>query len=340
MKINSYKILFGCIALAGILSSCEKSETISTNEQSKEYIDAWVGQNYPGATQTSLGVYILEDTPGNGDIYNGEDYVFVNYSVKSMTGTISSTTVKKIAQQIGTYDSSYYYGENTWYTGNDNLAVGIEDMLSGMRVGETRTALVPSWLMVTERKENPEDYIKKTNSRYSTSIYEITLEGFTDNILQSQIERIEKYCDKVYGGADSLTYGFYYKELAAPSDTTSFPSDTTIKINYTGRLLNGQVFDTSIKDTAKKYSIYDSSTTYGTSTITWGENASALTIKTAGSSSSLSMITGFQYLLWNMRHDGKSAGIFVSQLGYGSSGSGNRIPAYAPLVFEIEIVDE
>ena len=37
--------------------------------------------------------------------------------------------------------------------------------------------------------------------------------------------------------------GFYYKQLQAPSDTTSFPKDTTIYINYTGRLLNGLVFD-------------------------------------------------------------------------------------------------
>jgi len=33
-------------------------------------------------------------------------------------------------------------------------------------------------------------------------------------------------------------------------------------------------------------------------------------------------------------------GMFYSPYGYGTSGSGNLIPAYAPLVFEIKLVDE
>jgi hypothetical protein len=35
----------------------------------------------------------------------------------------------------------------------------------------------------------------------------------------------------------------------------------------------------------------------------------------------------------------KAVGVFYSDLGYGYSGSGS-IPAYAPLVFEIEIVEK
>ena len=33
-------------------------------------------------------------------------------------------------------------------------------------------------------------------------------------------------------------------------------------------------------------------------------------------------------------------GIFISALGYNYSGSGASIPPYAPLIFEIEIVDK
>ncbi|MGN1212205.1 MAG: FKBP-type peptidyl-prolyl cis-trans isomerase, partial [Candidatus Cryptobacteroides sp.] len=117
-----------------------------------------------------------------------------------------------------------------------------------------------------------------------------------------------------------------------------FASDTTITINYTGRLLNGHVFDTTIKDTAKVHGIYSSSNTYGTATVSWATSADELQLTTAGSSSSSSVISGFSKTLWEMKNGEKGVGMFYSSLGYGSSGSGSSIPAYAPLIFEIEII--
>ena len=51
-----------------------------------------------------------------------------------------------------------------------------------------------------------------------------------------------------------------------------------------------------------------------------------------------SVITGFGLTLWQMRESEKGIGVFTSDYGYGYSGSGDNIPGYAPLVFEIEIV--
>ena len=41
-----------------------------------------------------------------------------------------------------------------------------------------------------------------------------------------------------------------------------------------------------------------------------------------------------------MKSHEKGVGIFYSVLGYGSSGSGNAIPGFSPLMFEIEVVDK
>ena len=41
-----------------------------------------------------------------------------------------------------------------------------------------------------------------------------------------------------------------------------------------------------------------------------------------------------------MKSHEKGVGIFYSALGYGSSGSGNAIPGFSPLMFEIEVVDK
>ena len=81
-------------------------------------------------------------------------------------------------------------------------------------------------------------------------------------------------------------------------------------------------------------------------TVKWSENASGITL--GGST----VIPGFYTALWNMQYKHKlwdtdkdagyrkAVAIFYSPYGYGVSGSGNMIPAYAPLMFEIEIINE
>lgn len=117
--------------------------------------------------------------------------------------------------------------------------------------------------------------------------------------------------------------------------TTSGSRDTTIYINYVGRLLNGQVFDTNIERVAMDNGL--SGGTYSPSAIQWGESYTNIEMGASGSSSSI--ITGFAMTLWRMHPFGKAIGIFYSDLGYGISGSGEMIPAYSPLMFEIEIVE-
>ena len=101
------------------------------------------------------------------------------------------------------------------------------------------------------------------------------------------------------------------------------------------------MFDTTIADTAKVHNIYSSSKTYSPVKITWGKSYTDLKMTASGSSSSSSIIPGFQKTLWEMRHPyEKGVGMFFSLYGYGSSGSGKTIPSFSPLVFEIEIVDK
>ena len=96
------------------------------------------------------------------------------------------------------------------------------------------------------------------------------------------------------------------------------------------------MFDTSIMNVAKDNYIYDSSRTYEPAAIKWAEKHEEITMD------GNSLVSGFTQTLWNMANCGtgtRAVGVFYSDLGYGYSGSGS-IPAYAPLVFEIEIVDK
>ena len=70
--------------------------------------------------------------------------------------------------------------------------------------------------------------------------------------------------------------------------------------------------------------------------IHWGEEYSNITM---GSDKS-TIIEGFALTLWQMRAMEKGVGVFYSNLGYNYSGSGSSIPGYAPLIFEIELVEK
>ena len=67
---------------------------------------------------------------------------------------------------------------------------------------------------------------------------------------------------------------------------------------------------------------------------------SEITMSSSSESSGSTPITGFCQTLWQMGPMEKGAGIFYSGLGYGASGSGSSIPEYAPLIFEIELVEQ
>lgn len=328
------------IATAALIAlSCAKSEKSEPYADEQLYFEAWVAVHQPDAVPTSLGAYILEETAGDGEAYDLEEqpYVYVKYTVSDLDGNISSTNIEKVAQQIGSYDKANYYGPEVWIVSEGFLPAGVEDMLKGMNIGGKRKAAIPAWLMTTDRYKKASEYLKQKGDNTS-SIYDVEIVASTEDILKSEVDSLEKFTHTYLDGVDSLSYGFYYKQLKEPTDTNAFPSDTTIYINYTGRLLNGQVFDTTIQDTAKFYNVYSTSRTYEPVQVNWGENYYDITM--GDSSSSTSIITGFQLTLWQMRHYEKGVGLFYSPYGYTYSGSGKKIPSFAPLMFEIEIVDE
>ncbi len=344
MKIPSKTI--SCIASAAAIIlavSCATEPTVPQNDANKRFIEAWISVNHPQAEASGLGIYILDDQPGNGSAIDKEDdlYVFVTTTVTDLEGNVTSTSSEKLAQQIGTFSKGNYYGSTVVINDKNYLNAGAYDMINGMKIGGTRTALVPGWLNVTKDYNTAEEYLK--NCSGNDAIYKISVVDKTEDITQWEIDSLERYVAVNMSAVDSTFYGYYSQQLVAPKDTTSLPRDTTIYINYTGRLLNGQVFDTTIKDTAKVHGIYSSSRTYEPQSVTLNEEYTSITLgsstNTDGSTGS-TVINGFAYCLSKIKKYEKCVCAFYSGLGYGYSGSGNSIPSFAPIVFEIEVVDE
>ena len=349
--MKKISIILTVIITAVLCGSCAKAVESGIYDDEINYLKAWlkadhsdIGLEITRNPETGMpetigrGVYLLSEKEGTeeNEAKKG-DYVTISYTVSDMNGTISSYTEKETAVKLGAYDKTYFYGPKV---------VSI-DAIAGMKVGGERTVFIPKWLMSTKDSEDEKDYLSSsTNS--SNAIYRIRLTGIIEDIGKYQIDEIETYLkDNVVGklrldNGEFATMpdttktigacrGFYFIPVTDTTGHRTFPSDTTVTINYTGRRLDGQAFDTTVEKTAKDNGIYSSSTTYETKSISWSEDFSGLKM------SSSSLISGFSKTLWQM-NSGKGIGIFWSDLGYGSSGNGSLIPGYAPLIFEIEII--
>lgn len=87
---------------------------------------------------------------------------------------------------------------------------------------------------------------------------------------------------------------------------------STVKIIYTGRLIDGTRFDTTMNDT------------------TW--------VNTASSNYVSGFVSGFQEALTKM-NTGSRWEIYIPQsLGYGSESNGSTIPAYSTLIFDVQLL--
>lgn len=106
-------------------------------------------------------------------------------------------------------------------------------------------------------------------------------------------------------GAARTSEGLYYVIVSPGTGTKTYNSSTVVTTKYTGRLLNGQVFDSN----------------------------------SAGISFSLGqVITGWQIGIPLIQKGGKVRLLIPSGLAYGRTGSG-PIPANAVLDFDIELVN-
>jgi peptidyl-prolyl cis-trans isomerase A (cyclophilin A) len=101
-----------------------------------------------------------------------------------------------------------------------------------------------------------------------------------------------------------------------------------VKVNYAGYFTNGKLFDTSFKEIAQSYDVYDeqrdNQNGYGPFTTIYGPDAR--------------LIAGFKEGLQEMRIGDKAMLFIPSHLGYGAQGAGATIPPNTDLVFELELV--
>ena len=325
--------------LVAIAGSCARVQSTGVNDAAKRYFDAWISLHYPDAPQTPLGSRIIADSEGAGQLIgSAEDHPFIycRYLVTDLNGKISTYTDEVTAKQLGTYSESSYYGPAIVWRSAGYLSAGVSELFETMRVGGTRTAVIPGWLTSTtstDYYDTAEEYL--ANVTGSDAICTFSVEEAISDIVAWEIDSLSRYMARHYPGVDSTAYGYYYIRTAEPLDTSEFTSGNSVYVNYTGRLLNGQVFDSTIEDTTKRYRLYVDGKTYEPVELTWPSEGEQVAFASGSST-----ISGFEKCVHEMRAGEKGICIFYSGLGYGIKASGSVIPAVSPLIFELHMLGE
>ena len=346
MKKTIYTLL-----AAAVLVSCAKEVSTGKSDLAKKALDEYMTKYHPTAVKTAMGAYIYpeNEVAGTGASLEDSLYIRIHYTIMDRDGNISSSTLESLNRQMETWSKNNYYGPRIAYRGDDNLTSGLEEILLGngtafgpMKVGGTRRGFIPGWLSGTVRYDSEAEYVANVSG--TESVYEITLVEAFDDEETWEKDSLARYVAANLPGAvedESITGingtgGWYYLRTGDPISEDGFTSDSTVYCNYTLSRLDGVVLDTSIEQVAKDNDIWSSSATYEPKLINWDEDYSKITM----TSSETDVVDGFANAFLHMHQYESGTVVFWSYFGYYATGSGNIIPAYCPLRFDIEIVEE
>lgn len=345
--MKKYIIPLACLLLGG----CVSDNKPSTGEQAREYLEIWMAhwnkENGKDIKPDALGMYILEDIPGpsNADLWSESTaYTRASTTIRSLSGTITSTDDEALSKQLGKYEDAGYYGPKVFMTGSGVSYAGVDNLFKDMRMGGSRTAVIPAWLLTVSRYDTIDEYIDACSSTASY-IYTVTLQEQFPDETEWEKQQIASYVNANFPGTESTLFPDLETDDGTfwfISDVSSFSEDdkreesaSNLKVHYTGYRLDGTIFDTTDEKTAIDNDVWNSSRTYGAQSVTYSSTWSDIQV------ASSSYIDGFKAALSMMWWAGQKATvIFTSSHGYSASGSGSAIPGYCPLVFDLELVEE
>jgi peptidylprolyl isomerase len=185
---------------------------------------------------------------------------------------------------------------------------GMDEALLKMRKGGKARIIMPSNIAFGEQGRG------NIIPPFATLISDIELvdikskKDYSDEQQGGETGTIQKYLEDNGITATPTASGLYYVEREAGTGPAPQTGDK-VKVWYTGKLVDGTVFDAS----ENRGQPYEFALGQGRVIKGWDEGIAL------------------------MKQGGKATLIIPSKLGYGERGSGQRIPPFSPLVFEVEL---
>lgn len=256
------------------------------------------------------GLYFIETQKGNNQKPKVGDYGKINFKVSTIDGRVLYST----------YDQGQ---PMMWENGRDFDNKGVTEALGLMSKGSKASIIVPSSLAFGEQGRG------QMIPPYTTLLYDLEL---VDIMTKAQMEKeqadqqrkaneeIEKAKKEEAGKLQSYlksnnikvaptASGLYYIETKKGTGEQA-ATGKTVKVHYTGTLLDGTKFDSSV-DRGEPFSFV------------LGQGQ---------------VIRGWDEGIALMKEGGKARLVIPSQLAYGENGR-QSIPPSATLVFDVELID-
>jgi len=303
-RISSYAfVLMGLI----LFNSCKKEyESIQSIDDRK--LEDYFSKNNIAAVKDpkGTGFYYQVTNPGTGDLFLNTDSVLYDVTVKSLfngTSYFTTPSTGNLGNKVG-YTSQL----QLIAAGNVNYAQGvyasftsISTAIRALKPGGSAKLYLPSYLAFGK---NGEAAINVP----SNDVLEITITTLAEKSQAALDEqRIQAFLtSKGITNAVRDATGVYYVVSQVGTGTEPIDLSTTVTFNYTGRLLNGTVFET---------------------------NTAGTFVNTLATS-----IPGWQ-ILTRYRKGTKIRLIIPSTRAYGNAVKSDLIWANTPLDFDVEIVE-
>ncbi len=286
--------------------SCDDNSDHLQKEKEMRLIKQYLEAKNITAEPESSGLYFIPVDEGTGIKPETGHWVITRYTAKTINDKIFDTTDEKVAKSNNIYSSSVMYGDRRFSLESTRIA-GVREGLMMMREGASATLIIPSHLgfgSVGTGNIPP----------YSSLIFDIELvrvitdpAAYEDKIIENYIAM---YADSSHLEVNKMESGLYYIEISEGTGDEFPEEENNVSVYYRGTLTDGRVFDSNI----------------GSSVFTFTIGA-------------YQTINGFEEGIKLMKKEGKSRLVIPSSIGYGEAGSGDNIPGFTPLVFDIKLID-
>lgn len=289
------------LALAGltvIFTSCKKDYESIQNTDSAKITDFIAKNNLTGMVQDSAktGYYYQIVTQGTGALLKNTDTVLYTGAAKGMENGTSY------------FSTASYYNLNTFvgytnslsYNGVAYNVPAIRDVMMKLRRGGSARILLPSYLAFG--RNGAGDIPSNENIDLTITTFPDTSQAQLDDRL------IQAFVTSKGLSMTKDPSGVWYSISAVGSGTYPITPFSTITNSYTGRYIDGTVFDSS--------------------------TSSEINLSPGGNLG----VAGWRTILpGKLQKDGKIRMIIPSRLGYGKSGFGS-VPGNSILDFDVEIL--
>jgi FKBP-type peptidyl-prolyl cis-trans isomerase FkpA len=216
----------------------------------------------------------------------------------------------------------------------------LEDALASMSLGDSASFLVSadSFFLVTNKEQTLPKFIEKGSMlTFEIALQKITSKAEVEKEQQKMMDEqkvmmelrkneepktLAKYLEDNKIKTKPTESGLYYIEKTKGKGPKPV-AGSVVKVNYTGHLLDGTIFDTSDEAAAKQAGVYDERRPYGPIEFPIGQGQ---------------VVQGWEEALLMMSAGTKVQLIVPSSLGYGERGRRPSIPPFTPMVFDMELV--